>query len=74
MWAMRSATPEHLFNNWVDPIEPGLRERAREFLRAMLEAELDELLARSRYARRAKLPSSDAEIAVGITGHRTEKS
>jgi hypothetical protein len=43
-------TAGHLFDNWFDPIEAGLRDRAREFLQAMLEAELDESLARSRYA------------------------
>src|ERR1700738_728743 len=43
-----------LFDNWFDPIEAGLRDRAREFLQAMLEGELDEVLDRSRYARRAK--------------------
>jgi hypothetical protein len=26
-----------LFDNWFDPIEAGLRDRAREFLQAMLE-------------------------------------
>jgi hypothetical protein len=41
-------TTERLFDNWFDPIEAGLRERTREFPQAMLEAELDEVLARSR--------------------------
>ncbi len=63
-------TAEHLFDNWFDPIEAGLRDRAREFLQAMLEGELDRVLARSRYARCAKSPSDDAEDAVGVTGHR----
>ena len=63
-------TAEHLFDNWFDPIEAGLRDRAREFLQAMLEGELDRVLARSRYARCAKSPSEDAEDAVGVTGHR----
>jgi len=63
-------TAEHLFDNWFDPIEAGLRDRAREFLQAMLEGELDRVLARSRYARCAKPPSGDAEDAVGVTGHR----
>jgi hypothetical protein len=36
-----------LFDNWVDPIEAVLRDRAREFLQAMLEAEVDEVLARA---------------------------
>ena len=63
-------TAEHLFDNWFDPIEAGLRDRAREFLQAMFEAELDELLARSRYARRAKRSSSDLEGTANVIGHR----
>jgi hypothetical protein len=31
-------TAGHVFDNWFDPIEAGLRDRAREFLQAMLEA------------------------------------
>jgi putative transposase len=62
-------TAEHLFDNWFDPIEAGLRDRAREFLQAMFEAELDESLARSRYARRAKRSSSDSEGTANV-GHR----
>ena len=60
---------EHLFDNWFDPIEAGLRDRAREFLQAMLEGELDEVLARSRYARRAKPASGDPQEPA-VTGHR----
>ncbi len=63
-------TAEHLFDNWFDPIEAGLRDRAREFLQAMLEAELEEVLVRSRYGRRAKPSNGDSEAAAGITGHR----
>src|SRR5437667_7198718 len=63
-------TAVHLFDNWFDPIEAGLRDRAREFLQAMLEGELDLVLARSHYARRAKPSSGDAEGVVGATGHR----
>src|SRR6266540_279129 len=63
-------TAGHLFDNWFDPIEAGLRDRAREFLQAMLEGELDMVLARSRYAHHAKPASGDAEDAVGVTGHR----
>jgi putative transposase len=48
------------FDNWFDPIETGLRDRAREFLEAMFEAELEETLARSRYARRVKLSGDDS--------------
>ena len=63
-------TAVHLFDNWFDPIEAGLRDRAREFLQAMLEGELDEVLERSRYARRRKPSSSDLEAPQGVTGHR----
>ena len=59
-----------LFDNWFDPIEAGLRDRAREFLQAMLEGELDEVLERSRYARRAKRSAEDSKGAAGVTGHR----
>ena len=63
-------TAEQLFDTWFDPIEVGLRDRARTFLQAMLEGELDEVLARSRYARRVKPLSDDLAKTVGVTGHR----
>jgi transposase-like protein len=63
-------TTEQLFDNWFDPIESSLRDRAREFLQAMFEAELEETLARSRYARRGKLPIDDSQDAPAVTGHR----
>jgi putative transposase len=63
-------TAEHLFDNWFDPIEAGLRDRAREFLQAMLEAELDESLGRSRYTRRGKRSGGDSEGMASVTGHR----
>ena len=63
-------TTEHLFDNWFDPIEAGLRDRAREFLQAMFEGELDGVLARSRYARCAKPPSCGSEDSAGVAGHR----
>jgi transposase-like protein len=64
-------TDEHLFDNWFDPIEAGLRDRTRDFLQAMFEAELDEVLARSRYARHAKPSNGDSEGEPAmITGHR----
>src|SRR5271154_4890103 len=58
-------TPLHLFDNWFDPIETGLRGRVREFIHAMIEGELDLALSRPRYARHAKPPSGEAEGAVG---------
>ena len=63
-------TSGQLFDNQLDPIETGLRDRVRELLEAMLEAELDEMLARPRYARRAKPASDDSQEAPAVTGHR----
>lgn len=62
-------TAAHLFDNWFDPVETGLQERVRGFLQEMLEAELDEALARARYKRRPR-PNEAAEGAARITGHR----
>ena len=42
-------TAAHLFDNWFDPIESGLRERVREFIEALICGELDAALARPRY-------------------------
>jgi putative transposase len=61
--------PEHLLDNWFDPIEAGLRGRVREFLQALLEAELDEALGRSRYGRRTQL-ANDAVEEPQCVGHR----
>jgi putative transposase len=58
---------KQLFDNWFDPIEAGLRGRAREFLQAMLEAELAEVLARPRYVRKPHIGDSEAPT---VTGHR----
>jgi putative transposase len=63
------ATAE-LFDNWFDPVEAGLRDRAREFLQAMLESELDDVLGRSRYVRRAGPSRKESEKAAGVAGHR----
>jgi transposase-like protein len=60
----------HLFDNWFDPIETGVRDRVREFIHAMIEGELDMLLSRPRYARCAKPSSGHGESAVGATGYR----
>ena len=40
-------TSAHLFDNWFDPIEAGLRDRVREFIHAMIEGELDTALKTS---------------------------
>ena len=37
---LETETAGYLFDSWFDPIEAALRDRAREFLQAMFEAEL----------------------------------
>src|SRR6266850_1404496 len=60
----------HLLDDWFDPIEVGVRDRVREFIQAMIEAELEAVLSRPRYARRPKEACENADGASGITGHR----
>jgi transposase-like protein len=72
-----TATAE-LFENWFDPIETAIRDRVHGFIQAMIEAELDEALSRTRYVRHAKVgPGSKSETPDGETagggplcGHR----
>ena len=59
----------HLFDNWFDPIETGVRERVREFIEELVRGELDAVLARPRYGRRAK-GSETTDAAAGVVGHR----
>jgi transposase-like protein len=75
--AAATATSQ-LFENWFDPIETAVRDRVHGFIQAMIEAELDEALSRTRYARHAKAcPGSRSETPDGETagdgplcGHR----
>ena len=60
-------TAVYLFDDWFDPIEAKLRDRARDFLQAMFEAELEETLARSRYGRRTKLSGDESAAAPAVT-------
>src|SRR5467141_594656 len=60
----------HLLDDWFDPIEVGVRDRVREFIQAMIEAELEAVLSRPRYARRPKEACENADGASGVTGHR----
>src|SRR3954471_5115363 len=59
-------TAAHLFDNWFDPIESGLRERVREFIEALICGELDAALARPRYGR----AKNDDACSAGVIGHR----
>jgi hypothetical protein len=42
---------EFLGAGWFDPIEVAIRDRVRGFIEALVDAELDEALGRSRYQR-----------------------
>ena len=44
-------TAPQLFDDWFDPIETEVRDRARQFIEALLRSELDAVLARPRYGR-----------------------
>jgi len=54
----------HLFDNWFDPIESGVREGVRGFIEELIRCELDAMLSRPRYGR-AKNAGSDAARVVG---------
>jgi hypothetical protein len=64
-------TAGHLLDDWFDPIDAGLRDRVREFIQAMIEAELEVALSRPRYApaqrRLARmLMARAASLAIGM--------
>jgi hypothetical protein len=42
-------TAVRLLDDWFDPIEAALRDQVRSFIQAMIEAELEAVLARPRY-------------------------
>jgi putative transposase len=65
---LETGTAGHLFDNWFDPIESGIRERIRGFIDELIRQELDEALARPRYGRRPK--GADTESAEGVAGYR----
>ena len=55
----------HLFDDWLDPIETGIRDRVRELIEEMIRSELDGVLSRPRYGRRA-----GGDGTAVVTGHR----
>ena len=40
-----------LFDDWIDPIETGVRARVRDWIEALVHSELDTALQRPRYGR-----------------------
>jgi len=60
-----------LFDDWVDPLESLIRARVRGLIEELIHAELDALLARPRYGRRATA-NDDGPTAAGYRhGSRT---
>jgi putative transposase len=62
-----SETAVDLFDNWFDPIETEVRDRARQFIEELIRGELDAVLARPRYGRSK---SAGGEEGAGVAGHR----
>ena len=62
-----AATAPQLFDDWFDPIETEVRDRARQFIEKLIRSELDDALARPRYQRSKK---AGDEGRVAVTGHR----
>src|SRR5438045_5797476 len=56
-----------LFDDWFDPIETEVRDRARQFIEELIRGELDAVLARPRYGRSNMAGN---EERAGIAGHR----
>jgi transposase-like protein len=54
-----------LFDNWFDPIESALRDRARNFIEELIHSELTAALDRPRYGRRGM-----KENRSGLVGYR----
>jgi putative transposase len=59
----------HLFDDWFDPIETGIRDRVRGLIEEMIRGELDAALSRPRYGRQAR-HADGSDAAAGIAGHR----
>ena len=70
-FAPATETAAHLFDNWFDPIESGVRERVRGFIEELIRCELDAALARPRYGRAKNADSGPANLIGHRHGSRT---
>ncbi len=59
----------HLFDDWFDLIETGIRDRVRGLIEEMIRGELDAALSRPRYGRLAEHAEGSGVTEV-VTGHR----
>jgi transposase-like protein len=60
-------TAPQLFDDWFDPIETEVRDRARQFIEELIRSELDAALARPRYGRGQM---GGGGPSAGVRGHR----
>ena len=70
-FAPATGTAAHLFDNWFDPIESGVRERVRRFIEELIRFELDAVLARPRYGRAKNADGGPASLVGHRHGSRT---
>jgi transposase-like protein len=63
----KAAPAPQLFDDWFDPIETAVRDRARGFIEDLIRSELDAVLARPRYHHSK---TAEDEGVSGVTGHR----
>ena len=70
-FAPATETAAHLFDNWFDPIESGVRERVRGFIEELIRCELDAALARPRYGRAKNADGGPANLVGHRHGSRT---
>ena len=65
-----TGTSAQLFEDWFDPIESAVRDQVRHFIEGLIEAELEEVLARPRYRHQAKTGDVRGEGPAAVSGHR----
>ena len=61
----------HLFDGWFDPIETGIRDRVRGLIEEMICGELDAVLSRPYYGRRA-VAADGSDVGGRIPRRKTE--
>ena len=57
-----------LFDDWIDPIESGVRTRVRDWIEALVYSELDAALQRPRYGRSAG--GETEPVVAAVRGYR----
>jgi hypothetical protein len=65
-----TGTSAQLFEDWFDPIESAVRDQVRHFIEGLIEAELEEVLARPRYRHQAKAGAVPLPVECEKCGRR----